>query len=72
MAKISKNKVAVERYFEDVKMQAICEELGKKFNNRGPPKKVQFLPAWVLEVPGRNPPVYCGLEPFVGMQTMGR
>jgi myosin-heavy-chain kinase len=65
VAKISKNKVAIDRYFEDVKMQMICLELGKKFNNFNPPKPVQFLPAWVLEIPTRSPPVYCGLEPYV-------
>jgi len=65
VAKISKNKVANERYFEDVKMQAMCLELGKKFNDQGAPKPVQFLPAWVLEIPQRSPALYCGLEPFV-------
>jgi hypothetical protein len=57
------------RYFEDVKMQVICLELGKKFNNYNPPKSVQFLPAWVLEMPQRSPAVYCGLEPYVGKSS---
>jgi len=62
--KLSKKPVPVERYFEDVKMQAICAEFGSKFNLRQMPKPVQFLQAWVLEMP-RNPSVYCGLEPFI-------
>ena len=58
-----------KRYFEDVKMQALCADLGNKFNQRGTPKPIQFLPAWVLESPKIND-VYCGLEPFIGNLTL--
>lgn len=54
------------RYFEDVKMQAMCGELGTKFNQHGCPKPVQFLPAWVLEMSRSPNAVYCGLEPYIG------
>lgn len=46
-------------------MQAMCGELGTKFNQRGMPKPVQFLPAWVLESPSISA-TYIGLEPFIG------
>jgi len=63
VSKLSMKPVPAERYFIDVKMQAICAELGSKFNQKGMPKPIQFLPAWVLEFPKSNH--YCGLEPFI-------
>jgi hypothetical protein len=64
VSKISIKPVPAERYFEDVKMQAMCAELGNKFNQRGMPKPIQFLPAWVLEF-NKSGTIYCGLEPYI-------
>lgn len=55
------------RYFEDVKMQVLCKELGNKFNNQGAPKRVEFLMAWVLQVTRNNETIIYGLEPFIGI-----
>jgi myosin-heavy-chain kinase len=66
VVKLSKTKVPVERYFEDVKMQMVCVELAKKFNQQGTPKKVEFLTAWVLEIPKANGSMWCGLEHYIG------
>jgi myosin-heavy-chain kinase len=65
VAKISKQPVPSERYFEDVKMQVLCKELGNKFNQQGAPKRVEFLMAWVLQVTRNNESVIYGLEPFI-------
>lgn len=65
VAKISKTPVPSERYFEDVKMQGVVRELAIKFNNQGTPKKVEFLKAWVLEIPRGTHTVLVGLEPFI-------
>jgi len=64
-AKLSKQTVPADRYFEDVKMQVLCKELGNKFNNQGAPKRVEFLMAWVLQVTRGNDIVIYGLEPFI-------
>lgn len=64
VAKISKTRVPIERYFEDVRMQMLCAELGKKFNMFNVPKRVEFLHAWVLEIP-RTPVTWCGLEAYI-------
>eukprot|EP00026_Physarum_polycephalum_P002319 Phypoly_transcript_02325.p1 GENE.Phypoly_transcript_02325~~Phypoly_transcript_02325.p1 ORF type:complete len:443 (+),score=58.09 Phypoly_transcript_02325:156-1484(+) len=65
VAKLSKQPVPVDRYFEDVKMQGICKELGNKFNQQGAPKRVEFLMAWVLQLQRNNENVIYGLEPFI-------
>jgi hypothetical protein len=65
VAKLSKTPVPVERYFEDVKMQCVVRELAIKFNNQGTPKKVEFLMAWVLEIPRGDSTLVVGLEPYI-------
>lgn len=47
-------------------MQCVVRELAVKFNNQGTPKKVEFLMAWVLEIPRGDSTVLVGLEPFIG------
>eukprot|EP01112_Ceratiomyxa_fruticulosa_P003650 TRINITY_DN1396_c0_g1_i1.p1 TRINITY_DN1396_c0_g1~~TRINITY_DN1396_c0_g1_i1.p1 ORF type:complete len:572 (+),score=138.21 TRINITY_DN1396_c0_g1_i1:312-2027(+) len=54
-----------ELYFEDVKMQIVCREWGQKFNQSKPPKKIEFLCAWVLELVDRKPPILCAIEPLL-------
>lgn len=60
--------LTLARYFEDVKMQMLCADLGNQFNMLGTPKKIEFLYAWVLEIP-RSPAVFYGLEVFMGTPT---
>ncbi|EGG22654.1 putative protein serine/threonine kinase [Cavenderia fasciculata] len=50
VAKLSKTTVSFERYFEDVKMQMMCREYGIRYTANSPPKPVDFLSAWVIEV----------------------
>eukprot|EP00026_Physarum_polycephalum_P001557 Phypoly_transcript_01559.p1 GENE.Phypoly_transcript_01559~~Phypoly_transcript_01559.p1 ORF type:complete len:683 (+),score=110.62 Phypoly_transcript_01559:158-2206(+) len=66
VVKLSKTKVPIDRYFEDVKMQQVCVELAKKFNQQGTPKKVEFLTAWVLEIVKEKGIMWCGLEHYIG------
>eukprot|EP01112_Ceratiomyxa_fruticulosa_P012324 TRINITY_DN3405_c0_g1_i1.p1 TRINITY_DN3405_c0_g1~~TRINITY_DN3405_c0_g1_i1.p1 ORF type:complete len:930 (+),score=265.74 TRINITY_DN3405_c0_g1_i1:296-3085(+) len=63
VAKISKTPVPAERYFEDVRMQNVCREFGREYNDKGPPKKVDFLTAWVLELTDKN--LLYGFEQFI-------
>ncbi|EGC31431.1 hypothetical protein DICPUDRAFT_95520 [Dictyostelium purpureum] len=66
VAKDSKTNVTPERYFEDVKMQMICREYGERYNSNHPPKKIEFLSAWVIEVQsgtGKN-----GSNPLYGIE----
>ncbi|EGC37011.1 myosin heavy chain kinase A [Dictyostelium purpureum] len=55
-----------ELYFEDVKMQMVCRDWGHKFNQKKPPKKIEFLMSWVVELVDRNSqPVLCSIEPLL-------
>ncbi|KAN0029227.1 hypothetical protein ACTFIV_011106 [Dictyostelium citrinum] len=52
VAKDSKTSVNFNRYFEDVKMQMVCKSYGERYNSNHPPKKIEFLSAWVIEIQG--------------------
>ncbi|KAN0045129.1 hypothetical protein ACTA71_006657 [Dictyostelium dimigraforme] len=59
-----------ELYFEDVKMQMVCRDWGNKFNQKKPPKKIEFLMSWVVELIDRSPssngqPILCSIEPLL-------
>eukprot|EP01132_Coremiostelium_polycephalum_P010049 gene10049-12318_t len=66
VAKESKSSdVKFDRYFEDVKMQMQCKEYGIRYNDYHPPKKIEFLSAWVIEIQkGANNILY-GMELFM-------
>jgi len=53
-----------EIYFQDVKAQAIANQLGKLFNSHFPPKKVEFIHAYVLLLLDRDNAL-CGVERFI-------
>ncbi|GAM21019.1 hypothetical protein SAMD00019534_041940 [Acytostelium subglobosum LB1] len=66
VAKISKTEVSAERYFEDVKMQMICKDFSQRYNENNPPKNIDFLSAWVIEIQKANgDTLLCGLEMFM-------
>eukprot|EP01132_Coremiostelium_polycephalum_P009361 gene9361-11495_t len=57
-----------ELYFEDVKMQMVCRDWGHKFNQNKPPKKIEFLMSWVVELverPTNGVPLLCSIEPLL-------
>ena len=37
-------------------MQYLCKDMAAKFNLQNPPKHVDFVDAWIIEVVGRSPP----------------
>ena len=41
---------AMQAYFEDVRMQMIAKRFADMYNSRGPPKRVDFLASYVLEL----------------------
>jgi len=51
-------------YFQDVKAQAIANQLAKLYNSQSPPKKVEFIHAYVLVLLDRNNTL-CGVERFI-------
>eukprot|EP00026_Physarum_polycephalum_P001004 Phypoly_transcript_01005.p1 GENE.Phypoly_transcript_01005~~Phypoly_transcript_01005.p1 ORF type:complete len:1229 (+),score=198.16 Phypoly_transcript_01005:490-3687(+) len=63
--KDAEQKASRELYFEDVKMQMVCRDWGNKFNQKKPPKRIEFLMAWVLELVDRSPMVLCNMEPLL-------
>ncbi|EGG21876.1 myosin heavy chain kinase [Cavenderia fasciculata] len=55
-----------ELYFEDVKMQMVCRDWGHRFNQKKPPKKIEFCMSWVVELVDRgSTPVLCSIEPLL-------
>jgi len=52
-------------YFEDVRMQAVAAYFAKKYNSFKPPKLVQFISAYVLELKQREGVPVCGVEKFI-------
>eukprot|EP01012_Entosiphon_sulcatum_P007330 TRINITY_DN1369_c0_g2_i1.p1 TRINITY_DN1369_c0_g2~~TRINITY_DN1369_c0_g2_i1.p1 ORF type:complete len:928 (-),score=75.72 TRINITY_DN1369_c0_g2_i1:170-2953(-) len=72
IAKLSKLGDPKEAYFEDAKMQAKCTWLAGHYNATDPPKKIKFLPAYVIEFQRRAHPLGPGrgslvmlVEPFL-------
>lgn len=68
VAKFSKqpDKDPRESYYADVEMIAHCAVWARKFNERGAPKPVTFLKAWVIELIDRTGKLnICGVEPFI-------
>ncbi|KYR02645.1 myosin heavy chain kinase [Tieghemostelium lacteum] len=66
--KEAESQVSRELYFEDVKMQMVCRDWGNKFNQKKPPKKIEFLMSWVVELVDRSSnglPVLCCIEPLL-------
>jgi len=54
-----------EVYFRDVEMQAIAAYYAKQFNEYNPPKKVDFVKAWLLQLDDREGTPICGVERFI-------
>jgi len=52
-------------YFEDVRMQAVAAHFAMKFNKYDPPKKIEFLPAFIMELVQREGSPVCGVERFI-------
>lgn len=54
-----------QRFFDDVEMQMEARMWAQKFNERGPPKSVDFIAAYVLELVDRPGQPLCGVEKFI-------
>lgn len=62
---MNKKNVPREIFFEDVKMQMIARKWAAKYNDFNPPKKIDFLTSYVLELVDRVPEIVtCGLEQY--------
>jgi myosin-heavy-chain kinase len=60
-----KSSVGEDQYFDDVSMHSISGHWARVFNAMHPPKKVRFVPAAVLVLPKRNPPLVLAMEPLL-------
>jgi hypothetical protein len=65
VAKASKTSCAKVVYFDDVRMQAVCQHFADAYNSRHVPKKVKFLPAFVIERFRQADKPLMACEPFV-------
>lgn len=54
-----------EIYFIDVEIQMHSKEFARKFNQYNPPKNVDFVMAWLLELIEREGRPLCGVETFI-------
>ncbi|GAB9476091.1 Protein-kinase-like protein [Globisporangium polare] len=64
-----------DTYFRDVEMQAVASKFAKLYNSYNPPRRVEFLEAWILQLmppSGDDDPsemtlsgTICGVEPFI-------
>ncbi|RLN61030.1 hypothetical protein BBJ29_004157 [Phytophthora kernoviae] len=53
-----------QTYFRDIELQAHCAHYAQVYNSYIPPKRVEFIPAWVLELPERNGAL-CAVEAYI-------
>lgn len=54
-----------ESYFADVVMQHYARAYARKYNSYGPPKPIEFLQAWLVELVDRPGQPLCACEVFV-------
>jgi len=54
-----------EIYFRDVEMQTVAKYYASKFNEYHPPKKVDFVAAWLLRLESREGTPMCGVERYI-------
>mmetsp|Transcript_461 Transcript_461/g.846 ORF Transcript_461/g.846 Transcript_461/m.846 type:complete len:558 (-) Transcript_461:102-1775(-) len=52
-------------YFRDVEAQAHCARYAKLFNSYNPPRAVEFVNAWILELTERQYQPLCAIERFI-------
>ena len=52
-------------YFRDVEAQAHCAQYAKLFNSYSPPRTVEFVKAWILELTEREGRPLCAIERFI-------
>eukprot|EP00475_Leptophrys_vorax_P043039 TRINITY_DN815_c0_g1_i2.p1 TRINITY_DN815_c0_g1~~TRINITY_DN815_c0_g1_i2.p1 ORF type:complete len:688 (-),score=125.24 TRINITY_DN815_c0_g1_i2:273-2336(-) len=58
-----------ETYFLDVWMQSyLARKFSEAYNFYDPPKKIQFINAWVMKLVDRD--CLCGVEPYIGRDYM--
>ena len=66
VVKFSKDpKESPQRFFDDVEMQMEARMWAQKFNESGPPKAVDFIAAYVLELVDRPGKPLCAVEKFI-------
>jgi len=66
VGKFSTKKASRDQYFMDVVMQTFCSKWADLYNSFNPPKKISFLPSFVLELFDRpTGATMCGGEPFI-------
>ena len=59
---------ASQTYFLDIEMQAMCQAFASEYNRRKPPKPVQFIEAFLIEVPVLPLPPSQGLLVLPGFE----
>ncbi|TMW56396.1 hypothetical protein Poli38472_006406 [Pythium oligandrum] len=53
-----------QTYFRDIELQAHCASYANLYNSYNPPKRVEFLKAWVLELTERDG-ILCAVEEYI-------
>ncbi|OQS06513.1 hypothetical protein THRCLA_01448 [Thraustotheca clavata] len=53
-----------QTYFRDIELQAHCARYAELYNEYKPPKRIEFIQAWVLELKQRNGAL-CAVERYI-------
>jgi hypothetical protein len=53
-----------QTYFRDIELQAHCAHYARLYNSYGPPKRIEFINAWILELTERDGTL-CAVEPYI-------
>ncbi|CAK4083630.1 unnamed protein product [Aphanomyces euteiches] len=53
-----------QTYFRDIELQAHCAHYARLYNEYKPPKRIEFIQAWVLELTKRNGAL-CAVERYI-------
>ncbi|CCI48393.1 unnamed protein product [Albugo candida] len=53
-----------QTYFRDIETQAHCAYYARLYNSYNPPKRVEFIQAWILELVERKGAL-CAVEPYI-------
>ena len=55
----------MQHYFDDVRMQMVARTYGDEYNSLGPPKRVEFIMAYVLQLIDRPGRPHCAVERYI-------
>ncbi|KJE89314.1 eukaryotic elongation factor-2 kinase [Capsaspora owczarzaki ATCC 30864] len=65
VAKMAVGEEEREQYFQDAEMQMFCRLWADRYNAYNPPKKIEFIEAWLISLTDRPNHPLCAVEHFI-------